>query len=161
MSGSSIFICERCGGKLAPDDAVSIIEGLCGPCRFATTEIESIASEGLVESGRTDADPPPSALDDLVRADDHSLRQQPRRPREVETEPVLHSPRIVPAPFAPARKASPKVRGRARDLVIGVSIGLVLTFAVTAYILFSRSASAPQLADAPQLTAETVTVRVD
>ena len=152
--------CERCGSDLESDDAISIIEGICGSCR------------------RVKRAPP---------VERSAPRRSSRRPHPVRT-PIAAGPAGEPASAATGGEPAdtphgmygrdiltesnpPAGRGhafgapgperrRTRDLAIGMVAGLFLTVAVAAYFLIGDKEARPP-AIAPEQPTRSVTLKME
>ncbi len=151
MTHLNPLLCERCGAELESDDAVSVIEGVCCPCR--TGEPRSV-QDPIAFSTRDDpwpdepaADPP---VDPVADSWTHNEPQETIRPPDVPTLPSTDPP-------SPSIR---RARRRARDLGIGVSVGLILTASVTTYLLTrGGEQELPAIRQTP--LARSVTLRID
>ena len=146
--------CERCGGDLETDDAVSIIQGVCGWCRRGEPR-----PAGAVRR----------------RAETTSARITPPRldlSAAPELRPATHAAQFhgsqsagvrVGEPTAAARSAreqivfNPRSERRRRDLAIGMAVGFVVTAGVAGYFI-NRPASPTRETTPPVVTTMTATV---
>lgn len=125
---SSPLLCDRCRGELESDDAISIIEGVCCVCRrkAAAHQINRAATRarGPRSSRPMAVIPPPMP--------------RPSIPRTFKAGSVSVRSTVVSSPLSEEFGPTVRVRRRRRDLVIGVSVGLILTLSTTGYFLLTR-----------------------
>lgn len=107
---SNPLICERCGGELESNDALSIIRGVCGWCRRGE----------------------PRPINELNAGTPDFSVAAPDTPHFAVAEP--ESPSFESAEF-PSEDAPPRSSRRRRDLAIGTVVGLILTVGVAGYLM--------------------------
>ncbi|MCZ6682311.1 MAG: hypothetical protein O7B26_03945, partial [Planctomycetota bacterium] len=124
---SNPLICERCSGDLEADDAVSIIQGICGCCR------------------RGEPRPARNYVPETERVIDHAAvaeRFQPAisrpEPADILAEPLVSQPES-PYVLSDGEEDPPGPSRRRRDLAIGTAVGLILTACVAGYLKFGSS----------------------
>lgn len=122
------LLCERCGGELESDDAISIIEGVCCVCR-RTAAAHQVQAAARPRPQRRPAAPIPPAM------------PRPVVPRGLHSGHVPVRSKVISSASSPEVMPSMRVRRRRRDLVIGVSVGLLVTLGTTGYVLKTRSES--------------------
>lgn len=161
MSSLNPLACERCGNDLEPDDAISIIEGVCGVCRRLAATSSTHSSAEMADFGaEADNLALSTLLDQLASAGD-SLRSRGAVERERDGAAVPARLPAIPVVATPAyAMVVPRARRRARDLTVGAIIGLVLTSGATAYFILTRDGPTASLADTSSSLPQTLSLRV-
>lgn len=129
---SNPLICERCGGDLETDDAISIIEGVCCICRRKRMTPPTAARQ----PGAPVRPRPPRP-----QASNPPAFPRPILPRGLQAEHITVRSTVHPSPAAQDFGPSVRVRRRRRDLVIGVTVGFVVTLGMTGYVLTKKKES--------------------
>lgn len=84
MSVIDPLACERCSRRLESDDAISVIEGVCGICRnTASSLVQPVRADQILGDGRA-SDETDDFLSDLPRIESWSPRPIPAEPWLVE-----------------------------------------------------------------------------
>ena len=151
---SNPLTCDRCGGDLETDDAVSIIQGVCGWCRRGERRPAQAmgrrAETTLPRSAPSGLDSPAGpALRPAIRAA-KSHSSQSTGVRLVETTATAQAARDKSAP-------NPRSERRRRDLAIGMAVGFVVTAGVAGYFV-NRPVSPTRDAAPPVVATMTATV---
>lgn len=131
--------CDRCDGDLESDDAVSIIQGVCGWCRRGERRPPQLSAT-------------PGPLPPPTPSRSHAAMRSPvpARPkgRTVARSPAPRLGSPPPTASSAPRSATP----RRRDLIVGVAFGFVVTAGVTGYLVNrprGQAPSAPTVSRAP------------
>jgi hypothetical protein len=134
------MLCDRCGAELEPDDAISILDGVCLACRYRADTGQPLPRP------RKAAEAPPVPAQPSA----HLIFE------DAAAEPGDHHTRLLElvnasdlAHFDPP----PRVRRRRRDLAVGMFVGLLLTAAIGWYVVTQSGAG-----DGTQVIAETITI---
>lgn len=165
------FVCERCGGALESDDAVSIIEGACCACRTGIARGEKKRRPEVQDD--TPAPVMPMSGGDRGRAALEALLADPTWVGSSAigidgsiTEPAViasrmgtggNHPKAAPgaATSFDADQSRPR---RRRDLLVGVGLGLAVVGGLAAYILVIRPNDGGQSDEAVVRRSVTLTV---
>jgi len=142
MTHAHPFRCDRCGAELESDDAVSIIEGICTPCRLEELPSPPGGPDPIPSREVAAEDPPydlnPNPLEDM--AFEETFAPLDPLPGKI-TSACLPDDSSWAADPRTATGGRPHYRGahhyrrRARDLAVGTAAGLLLTGGVTAFLL--------------------------
>lgn len=149
--------CDRCAQALESDDAISIIEGVCARCRGATAVDATLPKpaprrivpppfvppmRGSTVHRPMNYIPPPSVS--YTPPTPKPAPVQPARdpfPRQPFAAPPIgrRQPAIPGYNTPPEALTSSRLRRRRRDLLIGVTVGLIITVALTGYFINGRT----------------------
>jgi len=149
------MLCDRCGGTLESDDAISIIDGICCACRkgqarpVGETARQAMPAPEVVFGSTIIRD----SMKAPVLASDHSestlVLDTSESIEEFDDEPVIALTSVDDAP--------PRVGRRRRNLAVGVMVGLAV-IAVAAVYAFQYGV--PSLNINQQRTVDRVPVRL-
>ncbi len=139
MTHADPFRCDRCGAELESDDAVSIIEGICTPCRVAELP-SSPGGPDAVSSRRVATDPQQDSNNFPGMAFEETCDQLDPLPGKITSARLPPDLLSMGDRQSVSGRPSPSLssqhyRRRARDLAIGTVAGFLLTGAVTAFLL--------------------------
>ncbi|MBI5763828.1 MAG: PEGA domain-containing protein [Planctomycetes bacterium] len=151
--------CDRCAQPLESDDAISIIEGVCARCRGTAAVDASLpkpAPRRIVPPpfvpplrGSTVHRPmnyiPPPSVSYTPPTSRPAPKHTPREPLPQPAAPFAAQPIGRRQPVIPGYNTPPealttsRLRRRRRDLLIGVTVGLIITVALTGYFINGRT----------------------
>ena len=139
---SNAMKCDRCGGNLETDDAISIIDGICGTCRRGT--MRPVGQAALQPASAVEVVFGPEGIGGVATRHSEStlVLDESESVSEPETEEIIVS--LTPAEDSPARpfarKSAPAAgiaaqphRRRRRNLAAGVLVGLAMIAAGVFY----------------------------
>lgn len=149
------MLCDRCGGALESDDAISIIDGICCACRKGQARPVGASSW----KARPAADivlPPepvsvPMPIRDIVSSHSEStlVLDESESIEHFDDEPVIALASVDDAP--------PRVARRRRNLAVGVMFGLAV---IAAAGIYAYQHGVPEFNFGQARTAERVPVRL-
>lgn len=139
---SNPLICERCSNELEANDAVSIIQGICGWCRRGDPRptYNHVPETPRVIHHPTIAEriEPAGNLDEP----DDALSEPFEPFRTFEPVETFESEPESTDDFAgEAEEDQPRPSRRRRDLAIGTAVGLILTAGVAGYFIYGPAES--------------------